>query len=286
MSAHTPPAPNPSQPNNASNSLDWNNAIVLDLETQKSFEEVGGFQSGHEKLGVSFCGVYSFKANKYVGFWENELPVLEKILITERPTVIGFNSKSFDFPVMQPYMSQIQLSTLPHLDILEEVVKALKFRLKLDTIATAVLGEGKSGHGLDAIRWFREGALDKLSKYCIDDVRVTKEVFEYGQNHGKLWYQQGGQLQPIPVHWGTAPFIPDQITQAAAQHTQIKVSFISLTPEGVKTIEEHLIDPRSIQGSNLIAYSHTTQKEISIPIHRIWSISSTGQKSAHQASLL
>lgn len=269
-----------------SSPFDWNNCIVLDLETQKSFEEVGGFQSGHEKLGVSFVGVYSFKANKYVGFWENELPVLEKILLTDRPTVIGFNSKSFDFPVMQPYMSQIQLSTLPHLDILEEIVKALKFRLKLDTVATAVLGEGKSGHGLDAIRWFREGALDKLSKYCIDDVRVTKEVFEYGQNHGKLWYQQGGQLQPIPVTWGSAPFIPDQIIEAATKHTQIKVSFISLTLEGVKTMEEHVIDPRSIQGPLLLAYSHSAQKEISIPIHRIWSISSTGLKSAHQASLL
>lgn len=266
--------------------MDFTNAIVLDLETKKSFEEVGGFQSGHEKLGVSFCGVYSYKTDKYVGFWEQELSVLEKILATEKPTVIGFNSKSFDFPVLQPYMQSFQLNTLAHLDILEEVVKTLKFRLKLDTIATAVLGEGKSGHGLDAIRWFREGALDKLSKYCIDDVRVTKEVFEYGQRHGKLWYQQGGELQPIAVHWGKAPFIPEIIQLAADQHTQIQIEVIALTPEGKKILEQHLIDPRSIQGKNLLAFSHTAQKEISVPIHRIWSVQHTGQTSAHQASLL
>lgn len=266
--------------------FDFSNAIVLDLETQKSFEEVGGFQSGHEKLGVSFVGVYSYKTNKYVGFWEKELSVLEKILLTDKPTVIGFNSKAFDFPVLQPYMSEITLSTLPHLDILEEVVKALKFRLKLDTIATAVLGEGKTGHGLDAIRWYREGALDKLSQYCIDDVRVTKDVFEYGKNHGRLWYQQGGQLTPIPVHWGQAPFISDKVQAAAANHTQLDLECISVDAEGKKIIDKHTLNPKEVQGSNLIGFSETAQKEVSIPIHRIWSIKSTGQTGAHQAALL
>lgn len=265
---------------------DFKNAIVLDVETQKTFEEVGGFQSGHEKLGVSFCGVYSFKQDTYVGFWEKDLPVLEKILVTEKPTFIGFNSKSFDLPVLQPYMPHIQLSTLPHLDILEEVVKTLKFRLKLDTIATAVLGEGKSGHGLDAIRWFREGALDKLSKYCIDDVRVTKEVFEYGLRHGRLWYQQGGQLLPISVHWGQPPFISQLLEAAVGQHQQLHLEVISLDNQGKKILESHTLNPKAIQGQVLTGFSETAHTQISIPTHRIWSIKTTGQTGAHQASLL
>lgn len=275
-----PPLPNPLH------SLDFKNAIVFDLETKKTFEEVGSYQSGHEKLGVSFCGVYSYTQDKYVGFWEQDLGMLEKILITEKPTLIGFNSKSFDVPVLQPYMKHMQLNTLPHLDILEEVVKALKFRLKLDSIATATLGEGKSGHGLDAIRWFREGALDKLSKYCIDDVRVTKDVFEYGAAQGRIWYQQGGQLQPIPVHWGKAPFIPDRIFAATAAHTQITISFINLDVSGKRLVETQTVDPRSITNNILSAYSHTVQKEITLPIHRITAITETGTTSVHQATLI
>jgi len=43
------------------------NKIVLDLETQKSFEEVGGFGKNH-LLKVSVVGVYSYVQNKYLTF--------------------------------------------------------------------------------------------------------------------------------------------------------------------------------------------------------------------------
>ena len=52
---------------------------------------------------------------------------------------------------------------LPHqcrtLDMLVDLEAKLGHRLSLDSVATASLGVGKTGDGLDAIRWWREGKL-------------------------------------------------------------------------------------------------------------------------------
>src|SRR3990167_5484216 len=118
------------------------NIIVYDLETKKLFEEVGGrpgggVQGNHHLLGVSFLGLYSYSQKKYFGFFENELPILEKILLREKPLVIGFNTKGFDNKVLQPYFQKCDIHALPQLDILEVVYQSLGFRLKLDSLAKA-----------------------------------------------------------------------------------------------------------------------------------------------------
>src|SRR3990167_268697 len=124
--------------------------LVLDLETKKSFEEVGG-DIHKDCLGVSVVGVYSYERDQFRGFREEEFEELGKWL-KAADLIIGFNSKSFDFNVLQPYI-KFKLAKLPHLDILEEVYHALGHRLKLDSVAHSTLGEGKSGSGLDAI-WY------------------------------------------------------------------------------------------------------------------------------------
>src|SRR6185503_10002024 len=98
------------------------NKIVLDLETQKSFEEVGGFGKNH-LLKVSVVGVYSYLQNKYLSFTENELYRLGEML-SEADQIIGFNIKNFDFQVLQPYLN-FKLHEIPHLDILHEIEKIL-----------------------------------------------------------------------------------------------------------------------------------------------------------------
>lgn len=160
--------------------------IVLDLESQYEFSEVGGRDFAH-LLKVSLAGCYSYAEDRFFAFEEKEIPALEALL-KNAGLVIGFNTKFFDYTVLQPYMKELDLKTLPSCDLMEEVTNVLGHRLSLDSIADATLGEKKSGHGLDAIRYYREGNMEALKKYCLDDVRLTRDVFEYGKKHGKILY--------------------------------------------------------------------------------------------------
>ena len=154
--------------------------IVLDIETQNSFADVGG--AFHDKLKVSLVCLYDYATGEYSSYWEQDLPQLWPRL-ERADRIIGYNTKGFDNLVMNSYYTG-DLNSFPNLDLLEEIAKTLGFRVKLDDVAQATLGTGKSGHGLQAIEFYRKGELEKLEKYCRDDVRITKEVYEYGLNFG------------------------------------------------------------------------------------------------------
>ncbi len=176
--------------------------IVLDLETQKNLNEVGGHQNLH-LLKVSVVGIYDYSDNKYKTFEEKEIPRLEEIL-REASLVIGFNHKLFDFPVLQPYLS-LDLGKVPALDIMEEFVKARAHRIGLGNLAQTTLGEGKSGNGLEALRLYQIGDMQSLKNYCLDDVRLTKELYEYGLKHRRLYFRPLYSFlgkSSIPVNWG------------------------------------------------------------------------------------
>jgi DEAD/DEAH box helicase domain-containing protein len=179
--------------------------IVLDLETQKSFEEVGG-RDHLERLLVSVAGIYSYEEDRFTTYTEPELIHLFPILEQAR-LVIGFNIKRFDYKVLEPYLHR-PLDHLPTLDILEEVVKTLGHRLRLETLARATLGRGKIGTGLDALRYFKQGEVEKLKAYCLEDVKVTRDLYEYGKTHKKLLYFDRAETQTLSlsVQWADPPF--------------------------------------------------------------------------------
>jgi hypothetical protein len=226
--------------------------IVLDLETKKTFDEVGGQQNKH-LLGVSFVGVYSYKQKKYLGYREEKFDDLLKLL-KNAELVIGFNSKYFDFPVLQPYYKDFDLSQISHLDILEEIVNQLGHRLKLESVAQSTLGYGKSGSGLDAIKYFHEQDWESLVKYCLDDVKVTKEVYEYGQDHGHIFYTNYGHKEKIPVSWQKKEDIKieDLIHKSFKEGQQLEIDYID--DEG--NITKRKIDIKRIDGTIIRAHCH------------------------------
>ena len=173
--------------------------LVLDLETKKSFDDVGGRQNFH-LLEVSLVGVYDYGEDRFVIFREHELKELEKLLAGAQ-RVIGFNTKNFDYAVLQPYLS-LNLKALPSLDIMEEITSTLGHRVSLDSVALSTLKVGKTGDGLKAIRLFREGKFDELAEYCLQDVKLTRDIYEYGAKNGKLLYESrfGGSAE-VPVSW-------------------------------------------------------------------------------------
>lgn len=171
--------------------------IVLDLETQKSFEEVGGRGKNH-LLKISVVGIYDYITDKYLTFEEHEIPKLASMLQTA-DQIIGYNIKDFDFEVLQPYLN-FNIFEVPYLDLLEEVVKSLGHRIKLESVAQGTLGSGKSGNGLEAILYYKSGKMDLLKKYCLKDVQITKQVYEYALKNSKLLYQDYFTIKEMPLN--------------------------------------------------------------------------------------
>src|SRR5262249_10634697 len=98
------------------------------------------------------------------------------------------------------------LMKLPTVDLLVEIEKRIGFRVKLDDVAHATLGVGKSGHGLQAVEFWRKGEIQKLKDYCLQDVRVTRDVYEYAlQNHNVCYFDRMGQKQTVPM-----PVVPPE----------------------------------------------------------------------------
>lgn len=170
--------------------------IVLDLETQKSFEEVGGRGKNH-LLKISVCGIYDYSTDQYTIYEEHELPRLASVL-QSADQIIGFNIKNFDFEVLRPYMN-FNVDTLPYYDILEEIERVIGHRVKLESVAQGTIGSGKSGNGLEALLYYKNGRMDLLKKYCLDDVKVTKEVYDFALKNQKLLYRDYFNIREMPI---------------------------------------------------------------------------------------
>ncbi len=170
--------------------------IVLDLETQKSFQDVGGRGKNH-LLKVSVCCIYDYSTDKYLAFEEHELSKLAPMLQTA-DQIIGYNIKDFDFEVIQPYLN-FNIFEVPYLDLLEEIEKSLQHRIKLESVAQGTLGTGKSGNGLEAILYYQNGRMDLLKKYCMDDVKITRQVYDYALKNQKVLYKDFFKTKEIPL---------------------------------------------------------------------------------------
>lgn len=186
--------------------------IVLDLETQKEFAEVGGRGKNH-LLKVSVCCIYDYSADKYVCYEEKELQKLAPVLQTA-DQIIGYNIKDFDFEVIQPYLN-FDIHQVPYLDLLEEIEKVLGHRIKLEDVAQATLGVGKSGSGKEALLYFKNGRMDLLKKYCQDDVKITRQIYDYALKNQKLLYRDFFKIQEVPLKIAEASARQGVVHQAA-----------------------------------------------------------------------
>ena len=170
--------------------------IVIDIETQHIFQEVG---YDHKKLKVSVVGTFDYGTNEYKAYFENELSVLFTKL-EHASCIIGFNINKFDLPVLSPYYLG-NISQFSTLDLLEEVEKSLGFRVALDDLARATLQMKKSGHGFLAIDYYKNKEWDKLKNYCLDDVKITKALYEFGKNNKKVYFLTSKGVKEIPVNF-------------------------------------------------------------------------------------
>lgn len=176
------------------------NILVFDVETQNLFEDVGG-RGNIGALRVSCAVAWSSTRNDFTVYWERDIASLIAELKTAG-RVVGFNLKGFDYEVLRPYAPAERLQFLPTLDIMDDLFKKLSFRVSLDSVARATLGESKLADGLQAVQWWREGKLDLLAEYCKADVDVTRRIYEFGCANGYIHYfTRLGSKQKVPVSW-------------------------------------------------------------------------------------
>jgi len=164
--------------------------IFLDVETIKTFDQVGGYYP--EKLEVSFVGVIErdgFPEEKDVRevrheFFQDQLPLLWPLL-ERADIIIGFNLIGFDLPALRPYYNG-DIHKLPALDLLEVIKNKCGHRVSLDAVATQTIGSKKIGNGLDAIKYYANGQLKELAMYCMKDVEITRDVYDFGRRYQKV----------------------------------------------------------------------------------------------------
>ena len=169
--------------------------IFFDIETKNTFQDIG--KNEPAALDLSIVCIYDSETKEYTSYLEGELNKLWPI-IEQADMLIGYNSDHFDIPLLNKYYPG-DLTKIKSLDLLKEIKDSIGKRLKMDHVAEGTLGINKSGHGLQAITWWKQGEIEKIRAYCIDDVKITKKLYEYALKNKKLKYRDSGKLITIPL---------------------------------------------------------------------------------------
>jgi len=171
------------------------NYIVFDIETTDTLPYLN--EKTVPTLDIAILGAYDSRTDKYTSYTAEEL-VNFWPLIENTDALIGFNSDTFDIPLLNKYYPG-DLTNMKSIDLLTDVYKSLGRRIRLNNLAEATLGEGKSANGLIAIEWWQKGEVQKVRDYCLQDVKVTKDLFEYAREHGIIKWKDLTDIRDIKI---------------------------------------------------------------------------------------
>ena len=155
--------------------------VFLDIETLRLSNEVAGGWSKIREFGLALAVTWDAK-NAFRAWFEPDAAALIAEL-SAFSRVVTFNGDRFDFEVLSAYGSTEALRRRSF-DVLADLYQKLGFRVKLDDLARATLGTKKSGSGLDAVKWWREGKVDEVRKYCEMDVAILRDIVTHGRKNG------------------------------------------------------------------------------------------------------
>lgn len=173
--------------------------ITFDIETKNIFQDVGS--NNPVDLDISVVCIHDSETDQYTSYLEKDFKDLWPIL-ENADMLISWNGDHFDIPLLNKYYPG-DLTRIKSMDLMREVQKVLGRRLKLDSVGEATLNRNKTGHGLEAVEWWRTGEVDKIIKYCIEDVRLTKDLYDYAIKNKSLKYKELGALKDIKFDTST-----------------------------------------------------------------------------------
>ena len=97
--------------------------------------------------------------------------------------IVGFSMNRYDVPVLNHYFQKLgagapSLWNMERVDLLEDIELVMRQKVSLSRLAEANLGVKKDRHGSEAITLYRDGKIDELKAYCLNDVKLTKELYD------------------------------------------------------------------------------------------------------------
>ena len=169
--------------------------ITFDIETTNFFTDTGS--NDPASLSIACVCIHDSATDAYTSYFEEDLPKLWPVL-EKADLLIGFNSDHFDIPILNKYYGG-DLRSIKSIDLMKEIKKKLGRRIKLDSVAEATLGKKKSANGVLSTVWWRQGEKQKVVDYCIDDVKITKELYEHALKNGNVKYPDGKMIRELAL---------------------------------------------------------------------------------------
>lgn len=175
------------------------NTVFFDVETQKTFDEVGG-RENIRRLGFAAAVTYSTAEAAYHHYIEESVADLIAEL-KAADLVVGFNVLRFDYEVLRAYTVD-PLNSIPTVDMLDHIYRRLGFRVSLDNLAQTTLRAAKSADGLQSVRWYKAGLIQKVLEYCQHDVEITRQLYEFGRLHKHISFRDTDyRVRDVAVNW-------------------------------------------------------------------------------------
>lgn len=186
--------------------------LIYDIEIEKAIQGKGedritniNYCNGwndHANMGISVIGAYDYETDRYHVFCKDNFSGFLELLATHT-CIVGFNSRRFDNRVVLAQVEGIvkenleKYFTIATYDILEEIWKSKgldpdKFcwgthgGYGLDAMCEANFGTKKSGNGALAPVDWQQGRIGTVIDYCLNDVRLTKQLLDRIFSKGNL----------------------------------------------------------------------------------------------------
>ena len=186
--------------------------IVFDVEIANPIEERDGWLAT-DKLGVGCAVVYNYQSDAYDVYNQRHVDELRHSLL-KADKISGFNIYKFDYPVvfgmtLKDWLKSEEAKILiPKTnDLLRRIwltlgldpmsyVKRSHGGWGLNAIATGTIGQAKIAEGKTAPGWIASGSWDYAVTYCMDDVRLTRDLVDFVDKYG---YVVNGNTQKVLV---------------------------------------------------------------------------------------
>ncbi len=125
--------------------------------------------------------------------------------------------------------------------------------------------------------------MEDIKKYCLDDVRLTRDLYEYGKKNGHLLFESrtDGKVHSIPVSWDKKIEQPiaSVVDEALRERRRLAIEYISSEDRGGLGFKKmRLVDVYRVKRNGEIeAYCHLRQGVRSFRINRIARAELTGE---------
>ena len=172
--------------------------IIVDVEIQNAVGDGGLTWEDTDKLLVSVASLYEFQSDRYFVYGpgtDDQARLMNRLMQADRITT--FNGWEFDLPVIwsNPKRGPVKELETKSDDLIQRIRKSLggKFAkgYSLGKICEGTINQKKSSDGADAPALFKAGRTAELLDYCLDDVRLTRDLCTFIEKYGYICSIEG-----------------------------------------------------------------------------------------------